>query len=225
MAAESPTPSTATQLPLGLYSSRPQEGLTELVACVEEVVGMPCDYLFLQEDTSAFDRPLLVIDCETYTPNRIQTWLSEQGDEQPLPPVALFNTQSGSLHESLLEWPCVRGLFFDDTPPQQLAEGLKLILEGELWVPRRLMQAYLERYRRPPTNSIKTPNLLTKREREILILLEKGTTNAAMANAMDVSEHTVKTHLYNIYKKINAANRIEAINWSRQNLTALKASS
>ena len=149
-------------------------------------------------------------------------WLTEKGDH-PLPPVALFGTQSGSLHESLLEWPCVRGLFFDDTPDQQIAEGLKLILEGELWVPRRLMQAYLERYRRPPTNSIKTPNLLTKREREILILLEKGTTNAAMATAMDVSEHTIKTHLYNIYKKINAANRVEAINWSRQNLTALKA--
>ncbi len=224
MAAELPSLSSAPQLPLGLYSNRPQESLTELVAQVEEALGIPCDYLYLQDDNSVLDRPLLVIDCETYTPNRIQTWLSEQGDN-PLPPVALFGTQPGSLHESLLEWPCVRGLFFDDTPNQQIAEGLKLILEGELWVPRRLMQAYLERYRRPPTNSIKTPNLLTKREREILILLEKGTTNAAMANAMEVSEHTIKTHLYNIYKKINAANRIEAINWSRQNLTALKANS
>lgn len=222
MAAELPTPAKATSLPLGLYSSRPQEGLTELVAQVEEALGVPCDYLYLQDDSSVLQRPLLVIDCETYTPNRIQTWLTEQGD-QTLPPVALFGTQSGSLHESLLEWPCVRGLFFDDTPTEQIAEGLRLILEGELWVPRRLMQAYLERYRRAPTNSIKTPNLLTKREREILILLEKGTTNAAMANAMEVSEHTIKTHLYNIYKKINAANRIEAINWSRQNLTALKA--
>lgn len=223
MAAELPQPSETTDLPLGLYSSRPQERLTEMVAQVEEALDIPCDYLYLQEDRDVLQRPLLVIDCETYTPNRIQTWLSEQGD-QSLPPVALFGTQSGGLHESLLEWPCVRGLFFDDTPPAQIAEGLRLILEGEMWVPRRLMQAYLERYRRPPTNSIKTPNLLTKREREILILLEKGTTNAAMANVMEVSEHTIKTHLYNIYKKINAANRIEAINWSRQNLTALKAS-
>ncbi len=223
MAAELPKIDTAL-LPIGLYSNRPQEGLTELVAEVEEVVGRPCDYLYLQDDTAVLDRPLLVIDCETYSPNRIQTWLTEQGDKT-LPPVALFSTQSGSLHESLLEWPCVRGLFFDDTPTPQIAEGLKLILEGELWVPRRLMQAYLERYRRAPTHSIKTPNLLTKREREILILLEKGTTNASMASVMEVSEHTIKTHLYNIYKKIHDANRVEAINWSRQNLTALKAKS
>ena len=131
MAAELPSLSSATQLPLGLYSSRPQESLTELVAQVEEALDRPCDYLYLQDDSAVLDRPLLIIDCETYTPNRIQTWLSEQGDK-PLPPVALFGTQPGSLHESLLEWPCVRGLFFDDTPNQQIAEGLKLILEGEL---------------------------------------------------------------------------------------------
>jgi len=221
MAAELPKP-TSAPLPLGLYSSQPQESLIELVAQIEEVLGQPCDYLYLQDDTAVLNRPLLIIDCETYSPNRIQAWLTEQG-ELTLPPVALFGTRSGSLHESLLEWPCVRGLFFRDTPVKQFADGLKLILEGELWVPRRLMQAYLERYRRAPTKGIKTPNLLTKREQEILILLEKGTTNASMAHTMEVSEHTIKTHLYNIYKKINAANRVEAINWSRQNLTALKA--
>ncbi|GAB1259249.1 LuxR C-terminal-related transcriptional regulator [Aurantivibrio plasticivorans] len=169
------------------------------------------------EDVSSLS--LLMIDCGCYAPNRIQGWLNSLAP-QTIPPVALYNTEESSLHESLLEWPCVKGFFFSDTDGKQMIEGLKLLLNGDFWVPRRLLHAYLERNRRAPTHQIKTAELLTKREREILNLLENGATNAAMASAMNVSEHTIKTHLYNIYKKIDVANRVEAINWSRQNMSA-----
>lgn len=173
----------------------------------------------LSDDESVEYRPLVLIDCSSYSPSRIQAWLARK-NEHPIPPVALYNTEPSSLHESLLEWPCVRGFFYRDTPHAQIVDGLKLLLKGDFWVPRRLLHGYLERNRRAPKHDLRAPELLTKREREILSLLENGATNAAMARSMCVSEHTIKTHLYNIYKKIDVTNRVEAINWSRQNLSS-----
>lgn len=178
-----------------------------------------CEVLPLQDAIDIESRPVIIIDCSCYTPNHIQDWLNHK-NTGVVPPVALYNTEESSLHESLLEWPCLKGFFFRDTNSQQIVDGLRLILDGDFWVPRRLLHAYLERNRRAPRHNIKAPELLTRREREILALLENGATNASMAKAMKVSEHTIKTHLYNIYKKIDVANRIEAINWSRQNISS-----
>ena len=56
---------------------------------------------------------------------------------------------------------------------------------------------------------------LTRRERQILKLIKDGATNADISTALKVSEHTVKSHLYNVYKKIGVRNRLEASNWVR----------
>ncbi|MGH1472446.1 MAG: LuxR C-terminal-related transcriptional regulator [Cellvibrionaceae bacterium] len=218
MAAESLT-IQLNSLPIAVFSNNSEGSLQDFVTEISGSLEQPCDTLTLQDAEDVASRPLLLIDCSCYTPNRIQDWLNSLA-KTSIPPVALYNTEASSLHESLLEWPCVRGFFFGDTGTDQIIDGLRLMLEGDFWVPRRLLHAYLERNRRAPTHNIKAPELLTKREREILGLLENGATNAAMAKAMSVSEHTIKTHLYNIYKKIDVANRIEAINWSRQNLSA-----
>jgi DNA-binding NarL/FixJ family response regulator len=52
---------------------------------------------------------------------------------------------------------------------------------------------------------------LTKREREILLLLVRGWTNRQVAHALNLSEATVKRHLANLYPKIGVASRTEAI--------------
>lgn len=114
----------------------------------------------------------------------------------------------------------MRGFFYRDTEQHLLIEGLRALLQGDYWVPRRLLHGYLERNRRNPLYQITTPRLLTDREREILAMLENGATNAAIAEAISLSEHTIKTHLYNVYRKIGVANRVEACNWARQNLKA-----
>jgi len=56
---------------------------------------------------------------------------------------------------------------------------------------------------------------LTKRERQILKLIKDGATNLDIAESLEVSEHTIKSHLYNVYKKIGVRNRLEASNWVR----------
>jgi RNA polymerase sigma factor (sigma-70 family) len=56
-----------------------------------------------------------------------------------------------------------------------------------------------------------TKVLLTPKERQVLQLLSKGFTYKEISKPMEVSPETVKRHLKNIYKKLNAGNKIEAL--------------
>ena len=52
---------------------------------------------------------------------------------------------------------------------------------------------------------------LTNREREILCHIRKGLNNKLIARRLDISIHTVKCHIYNIFQKLNVSNRVEAL--------------
>lgn len=59
-------------------------------------------------------------------------------------------------------------------------------------------------------------HFLTRRETEILPLLAEGMSNRQLAQTLCVSEETVKTHLKNIFRKLRAGSRIEALNKARE---------
>ncbi|EAX9166035.1 LuxR C-terminal-related transcriptional regulator, partial [Shigella sonnei] len=60
--------------------------------------------------------------------------------------------------------------------------------------------------------------LLTHREKEILNKLRIGASNNEIARSLFISENTVKTHLYNLFKKIAVKNRTQAVSWANDNL-------
>lgn len=157
---------------------------------------------------------LTIVDCQGRSFDDLQSLVrSIQGHKTELR-VVLLNAESESEHEELLDWPCIVGVFFDDTDQEQLTRGLNCMLNGEYWVPRRLLHHFLQKNRRAPS-SRKLEIKLTKRERQILKLIKNGATNSDIAKVLEVSEHTVKSHLYNVYKKIGVRNRLEANNWVR----------
>ncbi len=55
-----------------------------------------------------------------------------------------------------------------------------------------------------------TVERLTKREEEILRLLVEGLSNQEMADALNISKHTVKAHTESIYRKFNVHNKVQA---------------
>jgi DNA-binding CsgD family transcriptional regulator len=59
---------------------------------------------------------------------------------------------------------------------------------------------------------------LTPREKEILALVSAGAKNEQIAEALHISPNTVKTHIYNIFKKIDVPNRLQAALWAVKNL-------
>jgi LuxR family transcriptional regulator of csgAB operon len=132
--------------------------------------------------------------------------------------VAIFNMGSGQRFGNDLVKRGVRGVFYDDDPLPNLAKGVPAILEGELWFSRKdLMKCILE----ADTSSKLAMELkaqLTAREREILLLIASGINNSQIADKLNISRNTVKTHLYNIYNKINVPNRLQAALWAAKHL-------
>lgn len=157
---------------------------------------------------------LIIVDCQGRNFDDLQSLVRSIQSHKTELRVVLLNAEAESEHEELLDWPCIVGVFFDDTDQEQLIRGLNCMLNGEYWVPRRLLHHFLQKNRRAPS-SRKTEIKLTKRERQILKLIKNGATNSDIAKVLEVSEHTVKSHLYNVYKKIGVRNRLEANNWVR----------
>lgn len=81
----------------------------------------------------------------------------------------------------------------------------------------RRLSAALQR--KEPRRQVETPDrLLTRREQEILIQLTGGESNNSIATKLHLSEHTVKNHMYNIFRKIGVKNRVQASNWAKMHL-------
>lgn len=196
-----------------LYSQNTSLQTGLLAALISEKTGLSCSVIEQINDNDA-SAQLLLIDCQGIATEDLRDLVGEiHALDEPLN-AALLNAQQRSDHEDLLDWPCISGLFFTDTDQDQLIRGLECLLKGEYWVPRRLLHHFLEKNRRAP--SVKNSDIkLTKRERQILKLIKNGATNLDIAVALEVSEHTVKSHLYNVYKKIGVRNRLEASNWVR----------
>jgi DNA-binding CsgD family transcriptional regulator len=112
----------------------------------------------------------------------------------------------------------VRGVFFENENPEVLTKGVQAILNGELWFSRDILAKCLLETGDSPKVPQEAKPRLTSREKEILIMVASGRANNKIAEELCISLHTVKTHIYNIYKKINAPNRFQAALWAAKNL-------
>jgi DNA-binding NarL/FixJ family response regulator len=109
----------------------------------------------------------------------------------------------------------IQGLFYTNDSPNNILKGIFAILSGDLWYSRKTLTKCLME-RGPSMNSLNHVSScnLTMREREILSLIASGYTSQTIADDLCISVHTVKTHIYNIYKKINVSNRFQAMLWA-----------
>jgi DNA-binding CsgD family transcriptional regulator len=112
----------------------------------------------------------------------------------------------------------IRGLFSEDHSLDMLVKGIKRIAIGELWYTRKSMCRFLEKAFNCNRKAANVHNSLTHRETEILTLIAGGYSNLEIADKLHLSIHTVKTHVYNLYKKIEVPNRLQAVFWAAQNL-------
>ncbi len=91
-----------------------------------------------------------------------------------------------------------------------MVSALQLVLSGERFVPAMLVESATK----PHGDGSSSEDLigrLTPRERDILRLLREGLPNKVIASRLDVSEVTVKSHLGNVFRKLNVSNRLQAM--------------
>ena len=111
----------------------------------------------------------------------------------------------------------VRGIFFENDPPDMLNKGVLAILKGELWFSRETLIECLLRAKDAKTPLRQMHIDLTHRETEILSMVASGLQNSEVAEMLCISQYTVKAHLHNIYGKIDVPNRFEAAIWASKN--------
>lgn len=132
--------------------------------------------------------------------------------------MALFNL----LHEHEIEKEAlkngVRGFLYGTDSVKDLLSGICAINSGEFWISRRIMSQCLQESYIGKDFPVAASHSLSTREVEILRVLVAGTSNELIADQMCISPHTVKTHLHNIFKKIGATNRLQAVLWAKENL-------
>lgn len=132
--------------------------------------------------------------------------------------IAVFNVEGENKLRQLARFPLVNGVFTHDCPQDMLLKGIAALLDGEIWLPRHILEEHLVKHRVLPPSGGNGKANLTDRENEILGLLATGARNTDIADVLNLSPHTVKTHIYNIFKKINASNRMQAVNWAQEHL-------
>ena len=159
---------------------------------------------------------LVLFDCYALEPSDMWVKLELHGLIDPaLLPIALFNIcdEPDMGFEKLAIEKQVRGVFYHTEPVHLLSKGIAKILQGEIWFSRRTTSALLMEQQRYKTQTEVAEAMLTIREKEILVAIASGAGNSDIAEELRISLHTVKTHIYNIYRKIDVRNRLEATLW------------
>ncbi|MFB4320042.1 response regulator [Actinomadura sp. 21ATH] len=107
------------------------------------------------------------------------------------------------------------GFLLKDVRRDDLVHAVRVVAAGESLlapaVTRRLISDITRNRPRTGTTASDRLAVLTERERETLSLLGRGLSNAEIAAAMVVSEHTVKTHVSNVLAKLGIRDRVHAV--------------
>ena len=111
------------------------------------------------------------------------------------------------------------GFLLKDTRPTELAEAIRTVASGEAVVSPRITQRMLEMFAaslpssHAPAQPSSDPRIdsLTRREKEILVLMSQGMSNAEIAAHLVVSATTVKTHVGNVLAKLDVRDRVQAV--------------
>jgi len=107
------------------------------------------------------------------------------------------------------------GFLLKDVPPEQLVTGIRAVASGEALLAPSVTRRMIEEFvRRPPNAARPAPReleQLTAREREVLVLMARGLSNAELAKEFVVSEATVKTHVAHVLAKLGLRDRVQAV--------------
>jgi DNA-binding NarL/FixJ family response regulator len=107
------------------------------------------------------------------------------------------------------------GFLLKDTPPRDLATAIRTVANGASVLSPSVTRAVVDRFARQPTpgqhnHPIENIDQLTDRERDVLVAVASGSSNADIAKHLHLSEATVKTHISRLLAKLGLANRVQA---------------
>lgn len=113
------------------------------------------------------------------------------------------------------------GFLLKDAEPEVIIHAVRQVAAGygtiDQALTRRILREFVQRRRLQPVSAGRADDLLTAREREILLLLAEGMSNEEIAASLVVEVSTVKSHLARMLPKLGVRSRLQAVVWAYQN--------
>ena len=108
------------------------------------------------------------------------------------------------------------GFLLKDTRPADLVDAVRIVARGDALLAPSVTRRLLERFTDVGRSASRQPPAaeLTEREREVLRLLAGGRSNLEIADALVLTEATVKSHVSNLLRKLGLRDRVQAVTWA-----------
>jgi DNA-binding NarL/FixJ family response regulator len=196
-----------------------REGLTMLVGLIDgvEIAGTACDGVEAVEQART-ERPDVVL-MDLRMPRMDGTEATRQiRTELPDTQVLILTTYADdeSLFSALQAG--AHGYLTKDASAEEIEQAIKALVAGQTHLDpamqRRLVAAILDATTVPRAQAQALPDNLTPREAEVLKLIATGLSNVEIAEALVVSQATVKTHVNRIFYKTGSRDRAQAVRYA-----------
>src|SRR5262249_39132999 len=120
----------------------------------------------------------------------------------------VFLTATASNHQLLLGVDQgAMGVLLKDTASQDLVRCIRAVAAGERWLPTDILEPARLRENERKKIADRLTKSLSRREREVMLMVSQSLANKEIGRRLKISEGTVKLHLYNIYQKLGVSNR------------------
>ncbi|RHW40286.1 DNA-binding response regulator [Neobacillus notoginsengisoli] len=110
------------------------------------------------------------------------------------------------------------GYLLKDAPSQHVIEAIRSVARGQSVIAPSMTKKFLNFQQKPAeAPKEKKDELLTEREREVLLCLVQGMNNKEIAQELFISDKTVKIHVSKIFKKLDVKSRSQVVIYAVQN--------
>ncbi|MCO4797616.1 MAG: response regulator transcription factor [Colwelliaceae bacterium] len=143
--------------------------------------------------------------------------------------ILLVNLSVGVINEAIAIQRGCTGAIYDNLRADEVIKAIYAVQQNEYWFSRKNISLALSNILQHGSGSqepqltqeqLTTINSLTRREKAIVSLVCKGSSNNDIAESLFISCHTVKTHIYSAFRKTQCKNRVELIYWAMKNAMA-----